>query len=46
MQKTKRKKKHKIKIYEILGYEYDGKNTYTMVRDQKNNRIKKIKGIL
>jgi hypothetical protein len=46
MQKTKRKKKRKIKVYEILGYEYDGKTAYTIVRDHKNNRIKKIKGIL
>jgi hypothetical protein len=44
--KLKEKKKRKIKVYEILGYEYDGKTAYTMVRDQKNNRIKKIKGIL
>ena len=31
-----KKKKSKVKTYEIMGYYYDGETSYTIVMDPKN----------
>jgi len=47
MSKKEKKKKPKKKPYTVEGYYYDGKDTYTMVRDKNDFRKeKKIKGVL
>lgn len=41
----KKKKKKKNKTWEVVGYYLDGKGSWTLLRDPKTGKEKKIKGI-
>jgi hypothetical protein len=44
--KKKKPKKQKNKTWIVEGYYYDGKNTYTYIRDPETLKEKRIKGIV